>query len=107
MLETLVTIVFAAAIMALYQGFRGGFDYINQLRLEAKANVVTAPRWLQAMMLFAVASLVAAIAYIWMNQVWLVALAMTLGTFLISVSIKMLFMPRSESRFYQKLFGEI
>lgn len=107
MLETLVTIVFAAAIMALYQGFRGGFDYINQLRLEAKANVVTAPRWLQAMMLFAIASLVAAIAYIWMNQVWLVALAMTLGTFLISVSIKMLFMPRSESRFYQKLFGEI
>lgn len=107
MLETLITIVFAAAIMALYQGFRGGFDYINQLRLEAKANVVTAPRWLQALMLVAVASLVAAIAYIWMNQVWLVALAMTLGTFLVSVSIKMLFMPRSESRFYQKLFGEI
>jgi hypothetical protein len=106
-LETVITIVFAAAIMALYQGLRGGFDYINQLRLEAKANLVTAPTWLQLLMVFASGCLVATIAYIWINQVWLVALAMTLGTLLISVSIKMLFLPRSESRFYQKLFGEI
>jgi multisubunit Na+/H+ antiporter MnhB subunit len=58
-------------------------------------------------MVFALACLVATLVYIWMNQVWLVALAMTLGTFLISVSIKMLFLPRSESHFYQKLFGEM
>ncbi len=104
MLEIIVTVLVAASIMALYQGFRGGFDYINQLRLEAKANVMMAPTWLQLMMVAALATLVAAVTFIWLTQVWLVALAITLVTLLVSVSIKMLFMPRSESKFYQRCF---
>ncbi|WP_144392426.1 hypothetical protein [Pleionea sediminis] len=106
MIEVVVAVAIAATIMALYQGFRGGFDYVNQARLEAKVNVVMAPRWLQAFMVLALTVLAAEIIYLWSTQVWLVALAITVGTFMISVSIKMLFMPRSESKFYERVFSE-
>ncbi len=106
MLETVGAVVIAATVMALYQGFRGGFDYLNQARLEAKVNVLMAPRWLQAFMLVALTILVAELAYVWMTQNWLVALAITVGTFMVSVSIKMLFMPRSESKFYERIFSQ-
>lgn len=104
MLDTIIAVAVAASIMALYQGFRGGFEYLNQSRLEAKANLMTAPRWLQVLMLFALTVLVAEIVYVWMTQIWLVALAITVGTMMVSVSLKMLFMPRSESEFYQRVF---
>ncbi|WMS85971.1 hypothetical protein [Pleionea litopenaei] len=106
MLEVILAVALAAIMMAVYQGLRGGFEYLNQARLEAKANVVTAPRWLQALMLLAFATLIGELVFIWMSQVWLVALAITVGTFMVSVSLKMLFMPRSESDFYQRVFGE-
>ncbi|NVJ50377.1 MAG: hypothetical protein HWE13_14580 [Gammaproteobacteria bacterium] len=107
MLETILAVSAAATMMALYQGFRGGFEYLNQARLEAKANIVTAPIWLQLLMLAAFAVVIGELVYIWNSQNWLVALAITVGTFMVSVSLKMLFMPRSESRFYQKVFGEL
>ncbi len=107
MLETIFAVAIAAVVMSFYQSFRGGFDYINQLRLEAKANAMTAPLWLWGLMVLAFGTLVTSLIYVWTTHVWLLALALTLGTLMISVSIKVLFLPRSESRFYQRCFGEI
>ncbi|MEE4246897.1 MAG: hypothetical protein V2I33_15905 [Kangiellaceae bacterium] len=107
MLEMTISITVAAVVIALYQGIKGGFDYINQLRIEAKANVIAAPLWLRALMLLSIVALVFCTSLIWQAHNWFAAMALITATVLISVSIKMLFMPRNDSGFYQKLFNEL
>ncbi len=106
MLELIVAVVLAVSAMAAYKGLKSGFDYLNELRVEAKVNVVLAPTWLKILLAVAVITFITAMVLVWTSQNWLVALAISLGTLILAESFKSLLMPRNDSAVYEKLFEE-
>ena len=96
--------LFAAASVALYQGFRGGFEHINQQRQEADKDQLRVPIWLYAILFISAGLLLAAFGFLWLNYVWLIATALSMSLILLSVSLKMLLVPRNDNSLYQKVF---
>ncbi|MCO7226344.1 hypothetical protein [Pleionea sp. CnH1-48] len=104
MLEQGITLLAVVILVSIYQALRGGIDYLNSERESKNLPQKSIPLWLNAFMLVSYTLLFLSVTYVWITQVWLVALAMTVATFMASVSVKMIFLPRSESDFYQKYF---